>query len=352
MKHGSTLCAAALLACGIAGPAPAWEWRGEPLSFRIRLALDRASVFTDVVARSATAAYPYGSSPNPAADDFQREPPNDFTVVGSATGSFIAFGGGPSLSGGSVSGSWRPPFGGTLTAFYSRTDSRDVSSAQGDHFALHSNEITIRYSRSLLPERLSVGAGVRFIDSTLGVNDLFFDFPRRIITDTVGVEGQLGVVGRVHPQWLLGLFVTGSWSRPESQVTAFLPPPPFGPDTVRATVKDEVRSINVRGGAGWQPKDWFSLFADAQYLQLSGDQGSAEVGRLYTGIEISPIRSIVLRAGGTVDTQGKMSMSTGVGIYLLKAIQAEIAYSYNAFPEVRREFGPAHLISLSIIGVY
>ena len=78
----------------------------------------------------------------------------------------------------------------------------------------------------------------------------------------------------------------------------------------------------------------------------------AEVGRFYMGTEISPIRPIVLRAGGTVDTQGKMSMSTGVGIYLLKTIQGEIAYSYNAFPEVRREFGAAHLISLSIIGVW
>jgi hypothetical protein len=45
-------------------------------------------------------------------------------------------------------------------------------------------------------------------------------------------------------------------------------------------------------------------------------------------------------------------VSTGVGFYPTKYFQAELAYVYNAFPEVRKEFGRAHLISLSLAFVF
>jgi hypothetical protein len=331
--------------------ARGWEWRREPVDFRIALALDRASVFTDALARAATAAYPYGSSTNPAADDFLRKPPNDFDLVLSGTGTLVQFGNGSALSGASTAVSWRPGFGGTLTAIYARTDSRGVESSQGDHFALHSDEITLRYSR-LVVDAVSLGIGGKLTSSTMGLNDVFFDSPRRITTEALGFEGQAGVVARVHAHWLLGLFGTVGHSRSETHVTAFLPPPPFGPDIQRVTAKDEVWSVNVKGGVGWNPADWFGFFADLQYLQFIGRQQAAEVGRLFAGVEVFPVKSLALRAGGIVDTQGQVSASTGLGIYLSKMLQGELAYSYNTFPEVRREFGPAHVFSASLIVVY
>jgi hypothetical protein len=42
-------------------------------------------------------------------------------------------------------------------------------------------------------------------------------------------------------------------------------------------------------------------------------------------------------------------VSAGLGFYGLKHVQLELAYVYNAFPEVRREFGTAHLVSFSAV---
>ena len=45
-------------------------------------------------------------------------------------------------------------------------------------------------------------------------------------------------------------------------------------------------------------------------------------------------------------------MSAGIGFYGLKHALFEVAYVYNAFPELRREFGGAHLLSASIVLYY
>jgi hypothetical protein len=90
---------------------------------------------------------------------------------------------------------------------------------------------------------------------------------------------------------------------------------------------------------------------DAQYLHLKNDDEAVSVGRAFAGVEYLPIPLIALRVGGSVDTAGKATVSTGVGIYL-KHVQFEVAYSYNAFPEVRREFGPANLFSVSVVGIF
>jgi hypothetical protein len=130
----------------------------------------------------------------------------------------------------------------------------------------------------------------------------------------------------------------------------FFPPPPFGVDRVDVTLRDDTRSTSVRGGVGWRPAETFEAYADLQYLHLDNhDQGAVDVGRLFLGLEILPIKALALRVGGSLDTAGAATLSAGVGIYASKRVQGELAYVYNAFPEVRREFGRAHLVSASLV---
>jgi hypothetical protein len=65
-------------------------------------------------------------------------------------------------------------------------------------------------------------------------------------------------------------------------------------------------------------------------------------GRL--GFEWLPRSFIALRASGTVDSDRQVSP--------IKNVQGELAYVYNAFPEVRKEFGRAHLITASVAFVF
>ena len=73
---------------------------------------------------------------------------------------------------------------------------------------------------------------------------------------------------------------------------------------------------------------------------------------MFAGVEYLPIQILALRLGGSADTDRQLTLSTGVGFYPTKYFQAELAYVYNAFPEIRKEFGRAHLISLSLATVF
>ena len=133
MRH--TRAVRSLCAAALGGLAPVLLWavlesqaadlKDEPFSFRIGLALDRGSTFTDVAGLAASAAYPYGSSTNPAADDFLRKPPNEFSLAATLTGNYIAFNSGASITAGGSSASYRLPMAGTLTLTY--TDAEDAT---------------------------------------------------------------------------------------------------------------------------------------------------------------------------------------------------------------------------------
>ena len=65
-----------------------------------------------------------------------------------------------------------------------------------------------------------------------------------------------------------------------------------------------------------------------------------------------PIAAVAVRLGGSLDPDRQATVGGGIGLYVLKNCPAEMAYGYNAFPEVRRAFGRAHLLSASRVFVY
>ncbi|OGK76642.1 MAG: hypothetical protein A2X52_14805 [Candidatus Rokubacteria bacterium GWC2_70_16] len=350
-----------LCAVTLGGLAPLWllaaidshagDLKNEPASFRISLALDRGSIFTDVAGLSASAAYPYGSSTNPAADDFLRQPPNEFTLAGTLTGNYIAFTSGASITAGAASASYRLPETGTLTLGFTRADSHGAKSHEGDGFGLRSNELSLAYSHRL-GERLSVGGEVKLSESTLNISGTLADLPLRADSDSLGIDGRVGVLLGLGEQWLVGLLAGAGSARGHTTGAWITPDPPFGFGPQRFRLSDEITSVTARLGLGWRPSEKFGAYADWQYLGLSGNTNSAEVGRMFGGLEYLPVAALALRLGGSLDTDRQATVSGGLGFYLFKNFQAEMAYGYNAFPEVRREFGRAHLLSASLVLVY
>ena len=88
-----------------------------------------------------------------------------------------------------------------------------------------------------------------------------------------------------------------------------------------------------------------------QYLTLNGNTDSAEVGRMFGGVEYLPIAAVAVRREGSLDTGCQAAVGGGIGLYVLRNFQAEMAHGDNAFPAVRPEFGRAHLLSASLVFV-
>jgi hypothetical protein len=339
-----------LLAGVVMSEYPAWAGGlgDEPVGFRIGLAIDRASAFTDVVGLSASTAYPYGSSVNPASDDYLREPPNAFTWAFTTTGDYVHFDHGASLTAAAASASYRWEKAGTFSVSYTRFDSHDAKSHQGDGYGLHSNEVDLGYAYRFL-KNLAIGVEVRLNSSTTNISGTFADLPLRTETDSQGIDVRVGTLIGLGEHWLLGLFAGGGTARTHTTGDLITPDPPFGVGAMRFRISDEVTNENFRLGLGWRPSDALGVYADIQYLKLQGHTNVTDVERGYLGVEYMPMQAIALRVGTSVDSFGSVSASTGVGIYAIKQVQTELAYVYNAFPEVRREFGAAHLFSVSVV---
>ena len=344
------------VALALSSVATAGELIDESLGHRLVLALDRGSAYSDVIGLSASMAYPYGSSANPAAGDFLREPPSNYTVSGTGTGAFVALGGGGSVSAGAASFSARVPGAGTVIAAYSRIDSHDATTHQGDRITVRIDELRLSYSQLILPT-LSVGVSVRGSESELSIGSTMFDFPLRTTSGSLSGSAGVGVLWKPATEWLLGGLAELGWSRSRTHGAVDFPAPPFGPGPGPIAFTDNTRSVNLRLGGGWRPSESLGVYADVQYLHLDtvligAGSDRAEIGRAFAGVEYLPIQALALRLGGSADSDRQLTLSAGIGFYPTRYLQAELAYVYNALPELRREFGRAHLVSVSVAVVF
>jgi len=333
------------------GTAAGIDLDHQPVAFRINLSLDRVSAFTDTLGRSASVAYPLGSSVNPAGYDFLREPPFDFDTVGTFTTNYVRLGTGSTVTGFATTAAHRLPKAGTISATYVRTDSHGGVSRQGDGYVLGSDELTVGYSRRLR-EGLAIGGSVKLLHSFLDIEDAFMGSPRETDTDSEGITFNAGVMAALSERWLAGVCGGIGWTNSDADGRLKFPNPPFGPGTVPFSEHDSTRNINVRAGLGYRATDQLGIYADWQYLHLDGGMGSLDIGRMYAGLEATPSPVWTLRLGGSLDTEHEGTVSAGVGFQGIEGVPIQLAYVYNAFPEVNQEFGRNHLLSLSAVLVF
>lgn len=327
-------------------PAHSADLSDEPVGARISLAKDRILLFTDTVGRQASVAYPVASSTNPAGDDFLRKPPADYRGYGLIVNSNVFFESGGYVTGIAAIGAVRQPQAGTWTAALVRLDSHDGHSRQGDDYALRANEAFLGYAHRLA-EYLAVGAEVQFTDATLRIDDTFLGFPRHSDSNTFGVGFDLGVQMALHQTFLVATHGGVKWDMTETDGQALTPgaPTPF-------SIDDTTQIGEARLGIGWIPIELLGLYSDVQYIHLADDLGTTELGRFYLGAEYRPVPALALRLGSVVDTQPQAGLSAGLGYSGIQHLVLDLAYTYNTFSEVRREFGRGHLMSLSLVVLF
>jgi hypothetical protein len=160
----------------------------------------------------------------------------------------------------------------------------------------------------------------------------------------------VGALVALSKDWLFALMGGAGWSYADTRGRVAVPTDLGGPEKI--SFSTFTRSINLRTGVGWRPSEKFSAYLDWEYDRLWNDEDSVSVGRAFGGVEYMPWRALALRVGGSVDTVGKTTASAGIGFYGVKHLLFELAYVYNAFSEIRQEFGVAHLVSSSIVIFY
>ena len=160
----------------------------------------------------------------------------------------------------------------------------------------------------------------------------------------------MGALVALSKDWLFALMGGAGWSYADTRGRVAVPTDLGGPEKI--SFSTFTRSINLRTGVGWRPSEKVSAYLDWEYYRLWNDEDSVSVGRAFGGVEYMPWRALALRVGGSVDTVGKTTASAGIGFYGVKHLLFELAYVYNAFPEIRQEFGVAHLVSSSIVIFY
>jgi len=338
--------------------ADAGDFANKPFLFRALLALDRSSNYASTAGRQASVAFPGESSVNPAANDFARSQrtsrPQYFTLTSinavSDSDAWIT-----ALAG---TLSYSSPGGGTWSPAYAYTDTIDSNNTVGLQNIIRSHEFFLGYSKAI-SESWSFGAQGRlssaFFREESFRRDVGFQ-PIRADTDIWGIDVSVGAMGRTSSRHSLGFVATIGWSDAEVEVTNLTSLGPLPPGTELDRSDGSARVWSLAGGYGYTPSENFGIFTDLQYVYMSAedklvarfDDRSIDTTRLSVGIEARPSAKIALRVGTTVDTQEAWTVSAGAGIYIFKGIPIDLAYQYNAAPELEKELGQINIFSASL----
>ncbi|HRP95698.1 MAG TPA: autotransporter outer membrane beta-barrel domain-containing protein [Rhodocyclaceae bacterium] len=327
----------------------------KPFLLRLSLSLNRSSNFSDTAARQASAAFPGGSSVNPAGVDWRssKETPSS---SGSLTNIQIFSESGARATATAGTLTVPRPSAGTLSIAYARTDTIDRSARQGLANNLRSNEFFAGYGRRVADDR-AFGAKLRLTDSVL--NEQFFvppvdGLPLQSKVKARSIDAALGVLSEPRPGWFTGAVVAAGWSSANVSIRNLtpLPAPPFGllpAGSILERFNDDVRTFGVHVGTGYAPDRRHGIFLDAQYLMVKSKRGgSAEVGRIAAGLDLRAGESVVFRTGVGIDSEKEVTLSIGARYQGFKDVVIDVAYQHNSQPEVKREFGRFDLLSASL----
>jgi hypothetical protein len=143
--------------------------------------------------------------------------------------------------------------------------------------------------------------------------------------------------------WLAGLVFEYGFSPSRTEVK-------FAPGLGIGDVKsnDTAHQFILRPGVSYEYKKDSTVFVDYQIGEFCDDTGSLMVHRFNFGIDHQIIRGLFVRGGATIDTNGGVTLGTGLGIYPADWVTIDVAYQENAFPELNRDLGRARMITVSV----
>lgn len=340
------------------------DFNDKPYLLRFALALSRAANYAPASGLQATAAYPAGWSVNPAADDLSRyrldEELVDRTSV-SLTHLNAFTTSGAWFTASAVSAGFRLGDIGTVPFTYARTDTVSSTTNEGLENPLRSNEFFAGHSWAP-SEYVAFGWETRILTAEIQEETLRgpAGFPTRSDVNLFGADLALGTRLQLTPLWSWGLLGALSWASTTTDVRNLVPLPLPAPgfpvlpaDSLLASEGESVLSRSVRMGIGFTPSDFLGLYSDIGYYFFeAGPLGSIEATRWLGGLELQLTEALVASAGICIDDQADVTLSAALISTHLACVTLQIAYQYNAFPEVAPEFGEFGLVSMSAAGQF
>lgn len=296
----------------------AWGLTEKSFGFRLQITDNRTTNFFPV-------AHPI-LAVNPAGDDFTRDPPFAYNALAGVISENGAFGAGGGVTINSAIALIRLPGDlGTITPLFTRTDVYDSTTHQGLDFDLRSSAATLRYSRHIAPN-WTLGGAVKVLRNHTALANAAL----KVGSNVTKTEYTLGVLGSPIPNWTAGLLVTQAPSWIDTRITTS-----GGSQEARSTTL----LTRVRGGVGWRPLADMGVYADVEYLRIRSKDDAANSARVIFLTEKSLTPAIPLRLGIIVDSSGQPTPSVGMGYYGVRGFNFDLNYSYNTYPEIRREVG-------------
>lgn len=315
---------------------------GKDFSLRFPAALNRFSSYADVAAAGgASAGSKWQTSVNPASTAWLPMTAT-FQMSLNPQYSAIIFDQGTVLH--VISESITKDFNslGTFQATAAQVRSNERSDRQGVTFGYDMDYIQLQWGRHLTPD-LAIGLNLNYATAEV-TNTIDSAVLANSTSDSYGIRG--GLLYRIVPDLLAGLVVDYSTSPAKTNVYDL-----FGSGSGDLVFHDRTKQFILRTGPSYEYAKDSTLNLDYQYNYTKNNTGRLDVHRLYLGVDHRIIDALFVRGGCVLDTHGNSSWTGGLGIYPFKQFSIDLGYQYNMFPEIKQEFGRAHLatISLSLI---
>jgi len=327
-----------LLACG--GQVFAGDIDDASFGNRLNAAISRFSRFTDVMGMAgASAGSKWSSSINPAATDWAPAV-GESSLGASFQWAGVKFGEGMQLNLGS------------LTAVI---DTEEFGCFQPSFLLLGTNRETMSDGLDFEWDAWSAELqwGIREGDLGFGINVSYLESEIQfgvgstnvVESDSTTITGRIGLLSEVAEQVYVGVVFEFA-SNPSKSVTYDL----FGEGFGKLREEDSALQFQFRPGVYFHITEDLTSYVDYQFGYFGDGSGALRVHRFYGGLDQTIIDGLYLRAGAVVDIEGNVSGAIGVGIVTSKSedLLIDIAYQYNAFPEIEPEFGKAHLFGIGV----
>lgn len=323
----------------------------EPVFYRVGFALERATNFTATAGMVASIANPVGGSENPAGLGFAGDQPitltmTNATAVAESDAYFTVFAGTMDLC---------VPEIGTFTFAYARTDTfnqstGNVSTVTGNRIRdeLRSNEFFLGYGTTL-NDNLAVGIEGRLVDANIE-----FEFDQGPVAVSQAIELlsfdlAAGALWLIDDHWSMGAVGALGYGEGDVDVRSLGGGLPVGTPIPGAPTDGVFLTWGAGLGIGYREGRQWGLYADLSFFHQEDDADTAaDALRFGVGGHVRPTDILALRGGVLIDSDTDVTVSGGVGFYGIEGIPIDLAYQYNAFPELDSEFGTIHLLSVSV----
>jgi hypothetical protein len=327
-----------LVGADVWNPTPAAaedDYDDKDFSLRLASAFVR---FRDVLtAGGLTAANRWPSVINPASAAWSC-PPGPCGVSLAGYESPIWFDEGPDLNVVGLGANVRTPLG-TLQPAGGLIRSGDSLTRQGLTFDYEVEFAQLSWAQRF--QGAALGASVNYAQAKTG-QDLgpvtVFD------SDADSWRVRLGALHEPCCRWLIGVTAEYGWADFQATTLAI---GPFGPVPVQLDETD--RQTVAQVGVSYAYGDYSSVYADYNYGRFwSDDRGTLQMHRFSFGVDHQALDFLFVRPQITVDGRGNFEAALGLSVQFAKWGGIDLAWKYDAFPELRREFGRSNTLQIML----